>query len=69
MYDGVRMKGYRLADYMVTDFKQYEGLIGQRDIKPQGRDWEAISLWLILTDPRVKLNYNGGFHSWYVYRF
>jgi lipopolysaccharide export system permease protein len=27
---------------MVTKFDEYEGLIGQREVKDRGRDWEAI---------------------------
>ncbi|WP_341665839.1 LPS export ABC transporter permease LptF [Vibrio sp.] len=52
MYDGVRYEGVPTRlDYMVTDFKQYEGLIGQRDVKPKGRDWEAIPTLLLISNP------------------
>ena len=52
MYDGVRYEGVPTRlDYMVTDFKQYEGLIGQRDVKPQGRDWEAIPTLQLISNP------------------
>ncbi|RSD32376.1 LPS export ABC transporter permease LptF [Vibrio pectenicida] len=52
MFDGVRYEGVPTRlDYMVTDFKQYEGLIGQRDVKPKGRNWEAIPTLLLISNP------------------
>ncbi|GLT19940.1 LPS export ABC transporter permease LptF [Vibrio zhanjiangensis] len=52
MYDGVRYEGVPTRlDYRITDFKQYEGLIGQRDVKPKGRDWEAIPTLLLMSNP------------------
>ncbi|RJX70730.1 LPS export ABC transporter permease LptF [Vibrio sinensis] len=43
MFDGTRYEGVPTRlDYMVTEFEQYEGLIGQREVKQKGRDWEAI---------------------------
>ncbi|WP_114787812.1 LPS export ABC transporter permease LptF [Vibrio tetraodonis] len=52
MYDGVRYEGVPTRlNYMVTDFKQYEGLIGQRDVKPKGRDWEAIPTLQLISNP------------------
>ena len=44
MYDGTRYEGYPTQlNYMVTKFDQYEGLIGQREVKSKGRDLDAIS--------------------------
>ncbi|MBU2897168.1 LPS export ABC transporter permease LptF [Vibrio hepatarius] len=52
MYDGVRYEGLPTRlDYMVTNFKQYEGLIGKRDVKPKGRDWEAIPTLQLISNP------------------
>lgn len=43
MYEGTRYEGVPTrVDYMVTKFDEYEGLIGQREVKDRGRDWEAI---------------------------
>ncbi|WP_410001419.1 hypothetical protein [Vibrio sp. J502] len=44
MYDGIRYEGVPTrVDYMITKFDEYEGLIGQREVKPKGRDWEAFT--------------------------
>ncbi|WP_099610404.1 LPS export ABC transporter permease LptF [Vibrio fujianensis] len=43
MHNGVRYEGVpNRVDYMITRFEQYEGLIGQREVKSKGRDWEEI---------------------------
>lgn len=43
MFGGTRYEGVPTSvQYMITDFDQYEGLIGQRDVKHGDRDWEAI---------------------------
>ena len=43
MYDGTRYEGIPTRlNYMVTKFDQYEGLIGQRELKSKGRGLDAI---------------------------
>lgn len=43
MHDGTRYEGMPTKlDYMITNFEQYEGLIGQRAVRKSSRDWEAI---------------------------
>ncbi|MFB9137111.1 LPS export ABC transporter permease LptF [Vibrio sp. AK197] len=43
MYDGTRYEGVPTrVDYMTTTFDEYQGLIGQREVKQRSRDWEAI---------------------------
>jgi len=52
MYDGTRYEGVPTrVDYMVTEFDQYEGLIGQRDVKRKGRDWEALPTLDLMKNP------------------
>lgn len=44
MFDGTRYEGVPTSvNYMITDFDEYDGLIGQREVKQKGRDWEALS--------------------------
>ncbi|NOH49677.1 LPS export ABC transporter permease LptF [Vibrio rotiferianus] len=44
MQDGTRYEGVPTrVEYMVTKFDEYEGLIGQREVKHKGRDWEAFA--------------------------
>ncbi len=57
MYDGTRYEGVPTRiDYMTTTFDEYQGLIGQREVKKRGRDWEAIpTLQLIKnSDPEAQ---------------
>ncbi|WP_373433081.1 LPS export ABC transporter permease LptF [Vibrio anguillarum] len=52
MYDGIRYEGVpTCVDYMITKFDEYEGLIGQREVKPKGRDWEALPTSNLLSNP------------------
>lgn len=52
MSDGVRYEGVPTRlDYMVTKFEEYDGLIGQREVKRKGRDWEALPTFELLTHP------------------
>lgn len=52
MYDGIRYEGVPTrVDYMITKFDEYEGLIGQREVKPKGRDWEALPTSNLLSNP------------------
>ncbi|ASU23079.1 LPS export ABC transporter permease LptF [Vibrio qinghaiensis] len=52
MYDGIRYEGVPIrVDYMITKFDEYEGLIGQREVKPKGRDWEALPTSNLLSNP------------------
>ncbi|MBW3697495.1 LPS export ABC transporter permease LptF [Vibrio sp. T187] len=55
MYDGTRYEGVPTrVDYMVTHFEEYEGLIGQRDVKKKGRDWEALPTMDLINHPDVR---------------
>ncbi|MEZ9133564.1 LPS export ABC transporter permease LptF [Vibrio breoganii] len=49
LFNGTRWEGIPTQlDYMRTDFDEYDALIGQREVKPKGRDFEAlptIQLW------------------------
>ncbi|CAH0527161.1 LPS export ABC transporter permease LptF [Vibrio hippocampi] len=43
LYDGARYQGVpKNVEYMVTYFDEYDALIGQREVKRKGRDWDAI---------------------------
>lgn len=55
MQNGTRYEGVPTrVDYMVTNFAEYDGLIGQRAIKPKERDWEALPTLSLLSHPDVK---------------
>ncbi|WP_367988116.1 LPS export ABC transporter permease LptF [Vibrio sp. NTOU-M3] len=57
LYDGTRWEGVPTSvNYMVTDFDEYEGLIGQREVKQKGRDWEALPTTTLFgnSDPRAQ---------------
>ncbi|HCG6648252.1 TPA: LPS export ABC transporter permease LptF [Vibrio parahaemolyticus] len=42
MQEGTRYEGVPTrVEYMITKFDEYEGVIGQREVKQKGRDWEA----------------------------
>ncbi|MCK6263001.1 LPS export ABC transporter permease LptF [Vibrio sp. ZSDE26] len=50
MHEGIRYEGIPTRlDYRNTTFEEYDGLIGQRDVKPKGRDWEAKSTFSLIT--------------------
>ncbi|GAA5647900.1 LPS export ABC transporter permease LptF [Vibrio proteolyticus] len=52
MFNGTRYEGMPTSvQYMITDFEQYEGLIGQRDVKKKRRDWEAIPTHQLIKNP------------------
>lgn len=52
MYNGTRYEGVPTrVDYMVTRFDEYEGLIGQREVKEKGRGWDAIPTLELLQNP------------------
>ncbi|ORT52067.1 lipopolysaccharide ABC transporter permease [Vibrio sp. qd031] len=43
LQDGVRYEGIpSMLDYRITEFDEYDALIGQREVKAKGRDWEAL---------------------------
>ncbi|KGY07941.1 MULTISPECIES: LPS export ABC transporter permease LptF [Vibrio] len=43
MHDGTRYEGIPTRlDYMVTEFEQYSGLIGQREVQAKRRSWGAV---------------------------
>ncbi|WP_428772892.1 LPS export ABC transporter permease LptF [Vibrio sp.] len=57
MNDGVRYEAIPTRlDYMVTRFNQYEGIIGQREVRQKGRDWEALPTQELMgnTDPKAQ---------------
>ncbi|MDR9828441.1 LPS export ABC transporter permease LptF [Vibrio sp. FNV 38] len=57
MFDGTRYEGIPTrVDYRITNFEQYEGVIGQREVKRKGRDWEAQSTMTLMQmdDRRAK---------------
>ncbi len=41
-------------DYMITDFDEYDALIGQRKVKAKGRDWEAYPTVDLLNSNNLK---------------
>ncbi len=52
LQDGARYEGVpSRLDYMVTHFKQYDALIGQRKIHKKNREWEAFSTIALLDNP------------------
>lgn len=55
MFDGTRYEGVPTRiDYMVTQFDQYQGVIGQSEVKRKGRDWEAIPTMDLMKNPDPK---------------
>lgn len=55
MFDGTRYEGVPTRiDYMVTEFEQYQGVIGQSEVKRKGRDWEAIPTLDLVGNPSPK---------------
>ncbi|MBF9001666.1 MULTISPECIES: LPS export ABC transporter permease LptF [Vibrio] len=55
MYNGTRYEGVPTQlNYMITTFDQYQGLIGQREVKHEDRDWEAIPTMQLLHDSNPK---------------
>ncbi len=56
MYNGVRYEGIpSRIDYMITEFEEYDGVIGQREVRRKGRDWEAVPTLTLLqqNDPKA----------------
>ncbi|MDE1330502.1 LPS export ABC transporter permease LptF [Vibrio aestuarianus] len=55
MYEGIRYEGVPTRiDYMITEFDEYEGLIGQREVKPKDRDWEALPTLTLVSSSNTK---------------
>jgi len=53
--DGTRYEGIpSRLDYMITDYKQYDNLIGQQKVKKEGRDWEDMPTLALLKNPAKK---------------
>lgn len=52
LYDGARYQGVpQSVEYMVSYFDEYDALIGQREVRSKGRDWDAIpTLELLKSD-------------------
>lgn len=52
MQEGTRYEGVPTrVEYMVTKFDEYEGVIGQREVKQKGRDWEAYPTAELIGNP------------------
>ncbi len=52
LHQGTRYEGVPTrVEYMLTEFEQYDGLIGQREVKHKGRDWEALPTLDLLGHP------------------
>ncbi|UUM30947.1 LPS export ABC transporter permease LptF [Vibrio japonicus] len=52
MQEGTRYEGVPTrVEYMVTKFDEYEGVIGQREVKKKGRDWEAYPTVALIGHP------------------
>ncbi|WP_282177632.1 LPS export ABC transporter permease LptF [Vibrio nereis] len=52
MDDGTRYEGIPTRlEYMITKFDEYEGVIGQREVKQKGRDWEAFATLDLIGHP------------------
>ncbi|MCL9775020.1 LPS export ABC transporter permease LptF [Vibrio methylphosphonaticus] len=55
LYDGVRYEGAPTRlEYMVTEFSDYEGMIGQRETQARGRSWMAIPTLDLISNPDPK---------------
>jgi lipopolysaccharide export system permease protein len=55
LYDGVRYEGVPTRlEYMITEFTDYEGVIGQREVQQRGRSWMAIPTMELLGNPDPK---------------
>ncbi|AUI87024.1 LPS export ABC transporter permease LptF [Vibrio azureus] len=55
MHDGSRYEGVPTrVEYMVTKFEEYEGVIGQRDVKQKGRAWDAYPTSALIGNPNVE---------------
>ena len=55
MYNGTRYEGVPTqVNYMITTFEQYQGLIGQREVEHEDRDWEAIPTMQLIKDSNPK---------------
>ena len=53
LFNGTRYEGLpRRLDYMVTDYTQYDALIGQREVKKKGRDWEDLPTQALIGNPK-----------------
>ncbi|MDG3087094.1 LPS export ABC transporter permease LptF [Vibrio hannami] len=57
LLDGSRYEGVpSRVDYMITHFDEYDALIGQREVKRKGRDWEALPTLDLIGNPDIKAN-------------
>ncbi len=57
LFDGTRYEGIPTRlDYMITDYKHYDALIGKEEAKKGGRDWEdrPTSMLLKSNDRKAK---------------
>ncbi|OAN19065.1 LPS export ABC transporter permease LptF [Photobacterium jeanii] len=52
--DGTRYEGIPTRlDYSITDFEDYQALIGQREVREKDRDWEATPTLALLQSPSL----------------
>lgn len=55
LYNGARYEGVpKRLDYMITDYQEYDALIGQREVKKKGRDWDDLPTVTLLQSSDVK---------------
>ncbi|WP_120511719.1 LPS export ABC transporter permease LptF [Photobacterium salinisoli] len=54
LQDGVRYEGLPTRlDYSITDFDNYQAVIGQRAIKEKDRDWDALPTLALMQRPEL----------------
>lgn len=50
--NGIRYEGVpTLLDYTVTDYENYQVLIGQREVRQKNRDWDAMPTQVLIHEP------------------
>ncbi|MDV7105410.1 LPS export ABC transporter permease LptF [Vibrio sp. TH_r3] len=55
LYDGARYEGIpSRLDYMITDYEEYDALIGQREVQEKGRDWDDLPTLSLLNSAERK---------------
>ena len=51
---GTRYEGFPTRlDYSITDFEDYQALIGQREVRQKSRDWDALPTLDLMKRPEV----------------
>jgi len=55
LHDGTRYEGLpKRLDYMITNYETYDALIGQREVKKKGRDWDDLPTLSLIQSSDVK---------------